>query len=323
MIQHSKCPVCDERNRQSIWASKVCETATPPADIQQAGLNVILRDIVGIDVLHVRLFRCKRCRHMYLDPSFDDDELHNLYSSECVARMKAEFRVSEGVSGRTWFEQHGITKDESVIASRRATVERPAILKELLEKTGRPSPRRILDVGGGDGNLMSAFEDSERYLFDYNPWPGGDERLTRISTDAELSESGPFDFLIMSHVLEHQPYPYEFVEPFLKHLTDDASIYFEVPLEYVGWFFRKKTPPIGAHVNLFCTLSLNFLFARCCIETIESQRVLGRYGEMNIPVIKLVGRKIRVSPVPRYSFFDQLSECLFVVWNRIWPQHRS
>lgn len=139
---------------------------------------------------------------------------------------------------------------------------------------------------------MAGFPSSQRYIFDISPWENGIQNAHSVTNLQDLEANAPFDFVILSHVLEHAPFPLRFIQQFLSVLADDAFVYIEVPLEFIGAYLRHRSPPIGAHVNLFSSHSLTELATRAELRVISISQEVSYYGEMRMPVIKLFCQKV-------------------------------
>jgi SAM-dependent methyltransferase len=120
---------------------------------------------------------------------------------------------------------------------------------------------RILDVGGGDGRLMSELvTDGHRaFVVDFKPTPV--KNVTRLgSTIADLDPEERFDVCVLSHVLEHVAEPFELFKQLKQHLTSSGHLLVEVPMELLGRVPPRREPL--THINFFHTESLRALAMR-------------------------------------------------------------
>jgi hypothetical protein len=128
------------------------------------------------------------------------------------ARHHHEFWYSAAINA-------GIGNDPAEIESRKRN------LAKIL--AGRSdSIASVLDYGGDRGQFIPDHLGNERYVFeisDATPVPG----VTRLVS----VEQKTFDFVMLTHVLEHCSEPVKVVDE-LKQLANDRTIYyFEVPFE--------------------------------------------------------------------------------------------
>lgn len=119
----------------------------------------------------------------------------------------------------------------------------------------------ILDFGGGNGRLLSAFLGDGHHcsLVDYGAQtlPGVHYAGARLS---DIPEGRKFDAIICSHVLEHLAEPAKPVADLKSRLKETGTLYVEVPLEI--W----KRPPLPVepvtHINYFTPASIRLLLER-------------------------------------------------------------
>jgi 2-polyprenyl-3-methyl-5-hydroxy-6-metoxy-1,4-benzoquinol methylase len=149
---------------------------------------------------------------------------------------------------------------------------------------------KILDFGGADGYLSNIIFELNKitsnkkiYLFNYDP-------------QFEKSKSNEkYDFIIISHVLEHI-HDLESVFVFLrKVMTENSIIFIEVPDERFLLFkkyFLKEKVFLHYHVNYFFRKSLNILFNTNGLNTNFFYK-LSSYRGNNLTVISgFAGKKI-------------------------------
>lgn len=131
-----------------------------------------------------------------------------------------------------------------------------------------PESSSILDFGGGNGRLLSAFiEQGHRCsLVDYSArtLPGIHYAGARLS---DLPAGQKFDAIICSHVLEHLAEPGEVVAELKPRLKVSGTLYVEVPLEI--W----KRPPLPVepvtHINYFTPASMRVLLERAGFDVLS------------------------------------------------------
>lgn len=104
-----------------------------------------------------------------------------------------------------------------------------------------PKAARLLDVGGGTGatarylrdigragqvGVMDAVTDAERDWLDYASSVNLEDRE---AVNAFLTQTGPFDVILMLDVLEHLIDPWSNVDLFARHLAPGGAIIASIP----------------------------------------------------------------------------------------------
>lgn len=171
---------------------------------------------------------------------------------------------------------------------------------------------KILDFGGADGYLSNIiFElgkiisNKKISLFNYDPQ----------FRKEELNEK--YDFIIISHVLEHV-HDLDSIFIFLKKVTTENSVIFvEVPDErfmlFKKYFLNEKVF-LHYHVNYFFRKSLNILFNFYGFNTNFSYK-LSTYRGNNLTVISgFAGIKI---PNNKLVFFYEVVDIFKYMFNKI------
>ena len=231
--------------------------------------------------------QCKCCSHFFITPTFDDDEIDRLYSQEAERQTKQQYRESEKASGLSWAEQNHIIPEQQQERLLVSLEERPRRLKEIVEKVNI-APNRICDVGGMNGQIMSHFHSSDKYVYDKHPKEVGQE-CKYLTSLQELALHAPFDMFIFSHVLEHVPEPLEFINLFRPFLSDRGYFYIAVPLQYQGSYLKRRGIQLGPHVNYFTMPSLRRLASEAGMpEAIFTSKEVVWYGELKSAALKLI-----------------------------------
>lgn len=136
------------------------------------------------------------------------------------------------------------------------------------------SGARLLDIGGGDGRLMSALreEGAACFLVDYATAPAAG--VTKLGDTLEDLDSGAaFDAVIVSHVLEHLAHPTEL----LVRTRDLApAIYAEVPVEI--WRGTPTRVDPVTHLNHFTESSLRAVLGHAGWGVARSRTALSTYA---------------------------------------------
>lgn len=292
MKKHSVCPVCSctVLRRIGAWTAEIVE---PPRSIQQGGTNAILKHVLAGHALTTETMLCGQCRHLFLSPTFDDAELDRLYSPTATAETKRQYRESERVTGRSWAEQHAIPAAEQEALRLAARHYRPRRLQERVAAVRPPGEiRKILDFGARTGELTECFpKECQRYVYDKDLSAMADLGVIPLGSFEAIRSNGPYDLIVLSHVLEHIPYPTHLLIELNASLTPDGVLDVEVPIEYCGTILKRRGIPIGPHVNYFCRSSLLACLRSASLHGIAIRREVAPYGECQVPVLKALARK--------------------------------
>jgi 2-polyprenyl-3-methyl-5-hydroxy-6-metoxy-1,4-benzoquinol methylase len=161
--------------------------------------------------------------------------------------------------------------------STHAAQPRRPLLAPLLEALGASGIRQItalpgfaemrcLDFGCGDGALMATLQDrGMRYLrgFDFDPQAVAAARergLTTFTEETEALDQGPFDLIVLNHVIEHLPEPGQTLARLATHLAPGGRLMLRTPNAH-SWLASRfgddwrgwETP---RHLHMFTPRSL-------------------------------------------------------------------
>ena len=135
---------------------------------------------------------------------------------------------------------------------------------------------KILEIGPGPGTFVRVWKDhfvnSEYYVIETdNSCHSSLHNLgVRIVHNKFLKEKSlKFNFIILSHVLEHVTSPKEFLNSYLKYLKKGGHIFIEVPC--MDWKHKKLDEP---HLLFFDKLSMT-----CLMDKLNLTKVsIGYFG---------------------------------------------
>lgn len=182
-------------------------------------------------------------------------------------------------------------------AGRTLAERRSALLYESVARHGLVgNGTSILDYGGGDGSLMTAFQKRgcQCFVVDYalSVVPGV-ERLA--STLDEVSADLLFDGIVCSHVFEHVADVGAIGRALAAHLRPNGWMYVEVPME----LWRRPLPhsePV-THINFFTPASVHNLLVLCGMNVVDvTLTAVPHSNGRRIPVIKGIARKSAIAP---------------------------
>ncbi len=229
--------------------------------------------------------RCPRCGLVFLDIRFTDEEMSALY---------ADYR-GEGYTNLRDRYEPGYRERDAIIqlgATHIAEVER------FLAPHMPPKPR-ILDWGGDTGintpfksgcELFHIFEISDK------PTVNG-----AVHVGAGVIKNTDYDLIVLSHVLEHVPWPARTLTEIGAVMRDETVLYIETPYEdlmrlgsdAVDLHERKRH--WHEHVNFFTPESLTILLDGCGMQMIEMRIIEadggGKHWHVFVIACKLRSRR--------------------------------
>lgn len=240
MIDHFCCPVCQEQDWR-VLGTRTYQGNDQPHQRQyvRKRLEVLFKIwLVNVSEVTFGSVLCQQCGFVCHTPRPTEDEVSAKY--EFLSRDPAT--------------HHEISRDLE------SDGQRSRNLLALLTSYIRPQAQ-VLDFGGGNGRLMSAFIEAGHncHLVDFpgNPISG----IIYLGSDlAAIDDDQRFDLVILSHVLEHLVDPAKTVREVRRLVVPGGLLYVEVPLEI--W----KQPPLPeepvTHINYFTEDSVRILLER-------------------------------------------------------------
>ena len=220
---------------------------------------------------------CRRCGFSVYEPRPDAGEMDRKYRSNTGQNPDPQPLGNIGSGGE---------KDTDIRSSSFFdTVSRHVPIRQGSE---------VLDFGGTDGSLMSAFSKHgcRCFVVDYHPTSvPGVQRLG--STLDDLPADRKFDGIICSHVFEHVPDVLRSAKNLAARLRPGGWMYVEVPME----IWRRLLPhdePV-THINFFTPASLRNLLAIVGLEVKHADIAAASYiGGSQLLTVKGVA----VQPTP-------------------------
>jgi 2-polyprenyl-3-methyl-5-hydroxy-6-metoxy-1,4-benzoquinol methylase len=154
-----------------------------------------------------------------MNPRPSDDDYHEEYFNK---KYREYFCGPGGPKMLEWLSDHNR-------AIRYCGIVKAGLEQKLITATN------VLDFGGGLGIISYLLQDnfkSKCTIVEPNEeWRSYAEPyvIQAVSTLDEVT-TGPFDFIVLSHVLEHMLYPTKTLIDFHPHLVTGGTILIEVPL---------------------------------------------------------------------------------------------
>lgn len=174
------------------------------------------------------LARCASCGLVQVQPLPTTEELNHYYSTTYRSET---WNIAVDVSL--------FPRDMGILLSRGRS--QAQLLMRCLPNT--PADARILDIGAGFGHILWCFKEllPEARLVACEPDPGCKPFLEKAGAQvlpllidgaaslAAVASKGPFDVIILSHVLEHSLHPREFLAMVGGLLAPGGAVVLEVP----------------------------------------------------------------------------------------------
>lgn len=227
-MESVSCPLCTQKQESYLWSKK--------------------------DAVYVE---CRNCHLVYENPRLSDEELKQFYSNEDYYISRPDDKDRKGYLN--YYSQC-----TPVIA-----YEYFRILKKYVKaETGI----RFLDIGCGPGNVLQIAKDSgwDCTGLELSHWAAEIAKKNKLNViegtlnDAHFPEDH-FDVISMFDVLEHLPYPVDYVEHIYKILKPGGVVIVETP-NIFGFFarhiYKQRSELVKprAHICLYSTQTASRLF---------------------------------------------------------------
>jgi SAM-dependent methyltransferase len=274
------CPACVSDAWDEVGTHPYWRVEHEPAGIWHRDDEVRLRRRVlfevwfpGAAVVTLRSRRCRICGMICYAPRPNDAELSSKYRFLRAALAATPVPSLSAII-------------EAADAARAA-----AILDALASRVEVPG--RVLDVGGGDGRLMTPFADRGFECFLVDQVEHTRPAVRRIGDRIDdVPPDLTFDAAVCSHVLEHVASPRELLELVRDRLRDGGAVYVEVPWEV---FHNNAWNPIAVqpveHINFFTADAVERILHGAGFTVDKAEVGWGSYEGRPLPVIRAVGVK--------------------------------
>jgi len=232
---------------------------------------------------------------------------YNLVQSEETGLIFADVEINESILNSHYSKDAKYDPQiiKSLIKYPQHDLERYNLLFKNCKKHIN-SQSKILDIGFGNGGLFNVFLDKgvvKNNLFGLDPSPVSHalaKSIYNINTflgtiDNLKNYNKKFDFIILSHVVEHLLNPKQQMNDLLKSLTSNGKVYIEVPNAKQFYKYVDVHGPYQEinteHINHFSEQSLKNLAHFSGFKCIEScgRIVVNEAG--SYPVIHQVWEK--------------------------------
>lgn len=250
-----------------------------------------LRDLrPGMAYTLCNSLQCQNCGVLFLDYRFNDAQMAALYSGYRDELYNLE---------RDYYE-HGYIATTAKVFN-----ERAAYIAEVELWLARYLPKHpnTLDWGGGTGiNTPFLNRGGITHIHDVSlaPLVPG-----AIAADSVQVGKQHYDLVVCSQVLEHIPFPYDFIKALLPIMDSDTLLYLEVPYELLMYNnighcdLAPQKRHWHEHVNFFSEQSLNNLLARLNLRIIDRHileiTIGGRKGIIHGIIVNKAARSLKKS----------------------------
>ena len=247
-----------------------------------------LRDIAaGMACSICKTMMCEDCGMLFLDMRFDDEEMAALY---------ADYRGEAYTNARDRFEP-GYAARNAIMLAEAPTSTRSRRFCSVIG--ARP---RVLDWGGDTGvntPFRSRAMQHDVYDISNRPMVEGARAI-----DLNAVKANVYDLIVFSQVLEHVPYPRDFLREIANAMRPETILYVEVPHEEV---VRQSDDPAQRlarkrhwheHINFFTPSALDAVFGDAGLSVIERVSHPVAAGGKVSDVFSIVARRSTQVAVP-------------------------
>ncbi len=227
----------------------------------------------------VTTVQCINCKFLFQPQRYSDELLEFFYKPDTSFIFE-----DNPISGNKGKEIEG--KVSAGLNARQAVITN-ALHKFEIKKGGR-----ILDVGGGRGDICAHLvDDYQIVVSDTTPVKTikNIKKIPKLFSSAE--EHNSYDVVVLNHILEHVFSPTEALTSAKALLKENGIIIIEVPFELFTPIVYKN---IGdwRHVVYFSVKNLYNYLLKIGFQDITVRIEDGHYGARKIPVIRAQGRNI-------------------------------
>jgi 2-polyprenyl-3-methyl-5-hydroxy-6-metoxy-1,4-benzoquinol methylase len=265
----NRCPICDETNRRLLYANLV---------------DNVFRTAPG----KWELWECNDCKCAYLDPRptpASIGQAYKTYYTHAGAKKQDDYeslsgfrllrrKLANGYLNKRYGTRYLPGWSAGAVLARMLPDQ-----SEMLDLQFRWLPRpgigeRLLDVGCGNGDFLEKAKDAGWDGVGVDPDPnavitaqgrGLDVREGLV--DVINEESGDFDVVTLSQVIEHVHDPEELLSAVFRQLKSNGMLYIDTPniqslgAKLFGANWRGIESP--RHLILFSNTGLRLLLKKC------------------------------------------------------------
>jgi hypothetical protein len=228
----SKCPSCDYKKIFKYCTQRLTENSNSN-NLSDAENQTLLRKL-KLKSLNRSIYLCRSCFLLFQNPTYDAQELELIYGDMPL----------NGTS--PFIDEKHFEKDCWPLLRKKYTSVRQKRYARVIRFYKKS---KILDYGGGIGtNLLDPSLNSlKRFVYDFGKDSTPEEGIIPIKS---VDNTNRFDFILHTHVLEHEPDPFLSLRQLRESISPGGILYLEVPFEYTERILTRR-PGAVWHVNYF------------------------------------------------------------------------
>lgn len=239
---------------------------------------------------------CRACHFLAPWVEIGDDQLQDYYAHY----MQPEYKRARTAFQPGFAELGELMGSETEARQRRQQHEHYLLPHlERLRPSSSSAPLRLLDYGGGSGQLLPQADWLEGAVLevekDGSVPPSATAEAAGASHGNEGRSEAGYDLVQCLHVLEHVGHPLATCRKLASHARSGGLIYLEVPIEFPGLAAVEagELPPCHEHINKFPIEAIEALVAAAGLEPIEVVEAQIDFLHLSglTPVVRALARK--------------------------------
>lgn len=290
-----ECPLCKSKQIEK-YGGKVLTKRFKPKDITDSEDQFLLERL-NISTLVRSIYLCRSCYLLFQNPTYDHGDLGKLYNNSAPGIIR-------------YYKAVGLTAEDrwaSTVSQNKLAERQSRYAHEIINRGGT----KILDYGGGSGiNLLHhSLSDTERYVYDFGRDSMPENGIHLIK---DFNVDHYFNFILHSHVLEHEPDPQYSLTKLRQLMSPMGTLLLEVPFEYAERLLTRR-PGAVWHVNYFNRKSIIELTERTgwFCESIKIKNL--PYGHISTNCIIATLRPASKGLKKRKRFFENIQTLYDVI----------
>ena len=219
----SECPLCKSK-KIGKYGKKVLTKRLKPKNVIDAEDQFLLEQLKK-STLTRTIYLCRSCYLLFQNPTYDHVDLKNLYNKSWPGIIR-------------YYEAVGLIAEDlwaSAVSQKKMTERQSRYVNEIINRGGT----KILDYGGGSGtNLLHySLNDTEKYVYDFGRDSQPEDGIHLIKS---LNIDHRFNFILHTHVLEHEPDPQFPLSKLRQLISPDGALLLEVPFDYAERLLTRR-----------------------------------------------------------------------------------
>jgi SAM-dependent methyltransferase len=168
---------------------------------------------------------------------------------------------------------------------------------ELFQWVGKKvdisEPKKIIDVGGGIGQVTSVFAKNRHKVtvIDMATQSINCKNIDLVRSDYyDFNEVNSYDIIFLNHIAEHVWDPTKLFNHSYDLLRKSGVIYIEVPFELITPLVKSNLGDT-CHVGYFTVTTLSNFLKKSNFKILKIERNLGWYNDRRVMTIRAIGVK--------------------------------